>query len=241
LDTRPSPPPQRVRTSPYISLNLLGEYMVASFKRQRTILRTLKFPKDCVGPQFDPAQKAVVRYLAGGGGGASRLRPIIDGLLTGDGRGDWFERRDKLSAQAAECLLNMEGQLKLEGLAVSEGCDRSHRTTIGGVVVSVYPDLVVRGEKGGEPIVGAMKFRYVKTKPVNAEWAQYSATILHRYVESELALEGEVAQRTLCRVVDVFAGKVYEAPGTFKARRENVEAACWHIKNSWDSITLSDR
>ena len=86
-----------------------------------------------------------------------------------------------------------------------------------------------------------MKFRYVKTKPVNAEWAQYSATILHRYVESELALEGEVAQRTLCRVVDVFAGKVYEAPGTFKTRRENVEAACWHIKNSWNSITPSDQ
>jgi hypothetical protein len=76
---------------------------------------------------------------------------------------------------------------------------------------------------------------------LNAEWARHSATILHRYVESELDLEGEVAQRTLCRVIDVFAGKVYEAPGTFKARRENVEAACWHIKNSWDSITPSDR
>ena len=55
---------QRVRHEPQISLGLLGEYMVASFVRKRSILRESKFPKDYIVPQYDPAQKAVARYLA---------------------------------------------------------------------------------------------------------------------------------------------------------------------------------
>jgi hypothetical protein len=182
----------------------------------------------------------VVQYLVGGGGGSVRLQPIIDSLLTGKERSQWFERRDQLSSQAAECLVRMESTLRLDGLTISEGCDRSHRTTINGVVVSVYPDLIIRGTSEAGPMVGAIKFRYVKTKPVNQEWALFSATILHQYVEDQLTLDGEAAQRDMCRIVDVFAGMMYEAPSCFKARRKNVEAACWHIKNSWDSVTPGD-
>jgi hypothetical protein len=80
------------------------------------------------------------------------------------------------------------------------------------------------------------KFRYSKAKPVAGDWAAYSATVLHQFVEERLARGLTVAERRLCRFVDVFAGRVFEAPEAFKDRRKEIEAACWEIKQLWPTI-----
>jgi hypothetical protein len=42
------------------------------------------------------------------------------------------------------------------------------------------------------------------------------------------------------RFVDVLAGKVFEAPESFKARRKDIETACWNIKDVWSTVTPRD-
>jgi hypothetical protein len=215
--------------------------MVASFVRKRSILRDAKFPKDFIGPQYDPAQKAAVRYLAGGAGDRVRLASDIDGLLVGSERSRWFQQLQKLCEQAIKCVLDLEASLRLEGLQVGEGCDSDHRLEVSGVAVRVVPDLINRGVGRAGPFVGAMKFRYVMTKPINDEWAGYSATILHQFVDERLATGGAGAERRQCRYVDVFAGKAFEAPECYKERRKEVDAACLEIRGLWPSVELDSR
>ena len=232
---------QKVRNAPQLSLGLLGEYMVASFVRKRSILRDAKFPKDYIGPQYDPAQRAAVRYLAGGSGDRDRLAADIEALLIGSERSRWFQQRQKLCEQAIKCVLDLEVALKLEGLDVASGCDSDHRLGVSGVVVTVIPDLIIRGVSRARPFIGAMKFRYVKTRPINEEWAAYSATIIHQFVDERLATGEVCAERRQCRYVDVFAGRSYEAPESFKDRRKEVEAACREIKGLWPSVEMDGR
>jgi hypothetical protein len=230
---------QRVRQEPQISLSLLGEYMASSFVRKRSILKEAKFPKDFIGPQYDPAQKAAARYLAAGGGDRGQLVEDLEGLLVGSERSRWFQRREKLCQQAIDCILKLEAELKLESLDVSLGCNVAHRMPIAGVTVKVIPDLIVRGVSRKKPFVGAIKFRYVKTKVISEKWAAYSATVLHQFVEDNQAGEGGQADRRHCRFVDVFAGKIHEAPERFKELRNDIEAACEQIRELWKSVTNS--
>jgi hypothetical protein len=230
----------RVRNSPQMSLMLLGEYMSATFSRKRAILREAKYPKDFIVPQYDPVQKAASRYLAHGGGDRAQLTGDIDTLLTGSSKSRWFQMRDKLCQQAISCLLALESELKLEELDVTLGNDFRHRLTLAGVTVSIYPDILLRGIDSKGPFAGALKFRYGKTKAVTDEWGAASATILHLFTEQHLAGEEVRAERRHCRVVDVFAGKPFVAPESFKRRRKDIEAACWNIKNIWDHVSPSD-
>jgi hypothetical protein len=231
---------QKVRHDPQLSLGLLGEYMVAGFVRKRSILRSAKFPRDYIGAQYDPAQRAASRYLAGGGGDRERLARDIEGLLVGSDRSRWYRQRQALCEQAIRCVFDLEAALKLQGLEVEVACDPAHRLDISGVSIVVMPDVLVRGEGRKGAFLGAMKFRYVKTRPVDGRWAAYSATILHQFVEERLAVGGAGVERRQCRFVDVFAGKVFEAPGSYKERRNEVEAACWEIKQLWPTIDIGD-
>ncbi len=230
----------RVRVTPQMSLMLLGEYMSASFSRKRTILREAKFPKDFIVPQYQPAQKAASCYLARGGGSREQLTSDIDAMLAGSSKSRWFQIRDKLCLQAVSCVLALESELKLEDLDVTIGNDFRHRLTLGGVTVSVYPDILLRGTDRKGPFAGALKFRYGKTKAVTDAWGAASATILHLFAEQHLAGEEVRAERRHCRIIDVFAGKLFVAPESFKTRRKDIEAACWNIKNIWEHVLPSD-
>src|SRR3954468_23906390 len=97
--------PQKVRHSPQLSLNLLGEFMVASFVRRRSILREAKFPRDYIGPRYDPAQRAAARYLADPSRDIGRLNEDIAGLLATASKSKWFADRQKLCEQAMQCIV----------------------------------------------------------------------------------------------------------------------------------------
>jgi hypothetical protein len=213
--------------------------MVASFSRKKSILQEAKFPKDFIVPQYEPAQKAIARYLAHGEGNREQLVNDIESMLTGSPHTRWFRMRQQICQQAVSCLLAIESELKLENLDVAIGNNVRHRMGIAGVVVSVYPDLIVRGANRKGSFVGALKLRYGKTKAITEEWGAFSATILHQFAERYLASVEVRAERRHCRLVDVFAGKIFEAPESFKTRRKDVEAACWNIKNIWDTVTLA--
>lgn len=230
---------QKVRHTPQISLNLLGEFMESSFVRRRSILRQAKFPQDYIGPRYDPAQKAAARYLAGAPGDRQALESEIEALLQGSAKSQWFKNRQKLCAQALDCVLDLEASLKPDSLAVSIGCNRAHRVNIGGVSVIVMPDLLVHGAGRDGEFLGALKFRYGKTNPISQEWAANSATTLHQFVES-LGDGDRRVDRRHCKVIDVFAGKVYEAPVSYSERRKDIEAACWHIKEIWSRVRIKD-
>lgn len=229
---------RRVRQQPQLSLNLVGEYMSSSFVRRRSILRQAKFPEACIGPRYEPARKAAALYLTSDGDRAQLVRDL-EAMLTGSERSRWFKQRALLCQQAIDCILRLESGLKLDPLDVASGGSIKHRMEIAGVTVTVIPDLIVRGSNRKVPFVGATKFRYVKDSCVSESWAKYSTTLLHQLVEEQLADEGRMADRRQCRFVDVFAGRIYEAPENFAKLRDDITAACEQIRDLWKSVTLN--
>jgi hypothetical protein len=228
---------RRVRQQPQLSLNLVGEYMSSSFVRRRSILRQAKFPEPYIGPRYEPARKAAALYLASGGD-RDQLVSDLEAMLTGSERSRWFEQRSLLCRQAIDCILRLEAALKLDPLDVAFGGDIKHRMEIAGVTVTVVPDLIVRGSNRKGPFVGAIKFRYVKDSCVSESWTKYSTTLLHQFVEEQLSDEDRMADRRHCRFVDVFAGRIYEAPENFAKLRDEITAACEQIRDLWRSVSV---
>src|SRR4051812_41198601 len=66
------------RTTPRISVNKLGEYLVASAARRRGILRDQKAPKDFVVMTYTEATTAIAEHLAA----ASANLAVIDRMVT---------------------------------------------------------------------------------------------------------------------------------------------------------------
>ena len=227
---------RRVRQAPQLSLNLLGEYMASSFVRRKSILRQAKFPKDYIGPRYEPARKAAALFLTSGGD-RDQLARDLEAMLTGSERSRWFKQRALLCQQAIDCILRLESDLKLDPLDVAFGGNIKHRMEIAGVTVTVIPDLIVRGSNRKGPFVGAIKFRYVKDSCVSESWAKYSTTLLHQLVEEQLADEDCQADRRNCRFVDVFAGRIYEAPENFVKLRDDITVACEQIRELWKSVS----
>jgi len=132
-----------------MSLALLGEYMVASFSRRRSILRESKYPKDFIVPRYDPAQKAAARYLAHGARDQEQLLNDINEMLTGSSGSRWFQIRERLCQQATRFIMAIEAQLELEDLDIAAGNDPEHRMTIGGG----YRDRLPRPHRSREKLV----------------------------------------------------------------------------------------
>ncbi|ODS53415.1 MAG: hypothetical protein ABS36_12240 [Acidobacteria bacterium SCN 69-37] len=82
-------------------------------------------------------------------------------------------------------------------------------------------------------IVGAVKLFFSKTAALNDERSRYAGAILQMAVEGLKGAQG-VGHR-LCLVLDVFAGRLHQAPRTSRRRRQDVEAACSEIETMWSA------
>jgi hypothetical protein len=60
--------------------------------------------------------------------------------------------------------------------------------------------------------------------------------MLHRYASERLSTDGVHTPPRFCKVVDVFTGEVFEAPRSFKRRREDIRRACQMIVSIWERV-----
>lgn len=109
--------------------------------------------------------------------------------------------------------------------------------TIGGVNVSVRPELITLGPGRRNVVgIGATKLSLNKTTPPTLVSGTYIAALVHWFVDDALREEGQLAIATLCRIVDVPTGQVFTAPPRFTRKRNDLEAACQEIAGRWATI-----
>lgn len=223
---------QRLRTIPRISVNKLAEYMLASPSRRRGIIRDQKQPLDFVVARYTPVYEAVAISLVAGGD----IGPIRERLKTlYDATPDtvWKAQDMQLSVEALEAFLDFVDEIDLSGFDVSRAPDPSRLMDMGGVELSVRPELHLRDKSGS--IAGLLKIYISKTHPLDDEAAQYAGTVVHQYA-SEVLGNGKPLDHRQCFVVDLFARTVHVAPRAFKRRRENLLAACEEIAHRWPAV-----
>ena len=217
------------RTSPRITMNALAEYLTASASRRRTIVSDQKSPKAFRVAYYGDAEDAIVGAIAGSGDldQLNRGRAKVLALPTAK---PWdVSRRDtQLEAiEAARAFLQHQNAAPLRGLSLARR--RTSPLLVGTVSVSVRPELLVESSPG--VIVGAIKLYFSKTLPLSDERARYAGAILQMAVENLKASQAVDFRR--CLVLDVFAGRLSQAPRTYRRRRQDVDAACAEIAALW--------
>ena len=224
------------RPEPRISLNKLGEYLVATPRRRRRIIIEQKRPPEFHTAQYTEAQDAIASFLANGGNDDDTIRQALRRLAASTPRTDWDAQRIQLCVEALEAFMDFQDFPFLDGMAISPGASDPAKLQVAGVAVSVRPEVLLRRNgRSGSPELGAVKLYIGKTIPLDPQSGAYVATTLHQYVDEVLKPQ-RAAVRPNCVVLDVFAGEIYDAPRTFQRRREDIEAACQEIARAWPAF-----
>ena len=222
---------------PRISVNKLGEYMTAGPNRRRRIVRDQRDPKPFIVAMYNEARAAIVRHLLARQEDDGIIVEAIDGLSRVAGDDEWKARAAAVSIEALEAYLDMDAEVIDEAVDVTdpEGADR--RLEFAGVEVSVNPDvLLTTFDRDGRPRVGGVKVYIGKTISLDADAGDYVSTVVRRWVDTYLADERRRTERRLCRVIDVFGNRVFQAPQAYKRRMDNVSAACEEIALRWSAV-----
>lgn len=220
------------RTSPRISVNKLGEYLLANPVRRRRIISDQKYPADFIVARYRDAVDPIVRFLSSDSRDEQIISEAIDRLASRPVATDWQDQDRALSIEALESFLSCADQLPADGVAYSAGDADPERLTFAGVEVSVRPELLLTRSTPNGAQVGAFKIYVVKSFALTDDSAPYIGAVLQQFATDHLTPRGMPDYR-LCGVLDVFTGRVFMAPRAYRNRLSHVEAACEEIARAW--------
>lgn len=221
----------QARKNPRISVTKLGEYMTASVVRRRAIVRDQKRPRPAVVARYHKARRVIVDHLSGAGD-RHRLIDTIEDLDAQRPTSKWHAQDQLLSVEALDHFFDVH--VPLSTCQVRRCPGNPPKLNVNGVLVSVRPDLLVRGtHRDGRAWFGAVKVHISKGHALDETAAQYSATALHQWAEQHLATQSTPVNPRGCLVIDVFTQSVWSAPTAHQRRRAHLAAACEEIALRW--------
>jgi hypothetical protein len=225
---------------PKISARYLADFMAASERGRRTLLRGCKYQPIARLVQHDEAKSTVSKFLRDGDGNTATLTDkaqILRNRMADsdfdrdvlDHNADYIDRFaaifPDLDLPAAEFLPpGKSGPIVLNGVKVTTDIQfRLRRLT-----------------KTNKIRVGAAAFRYAKGKPLSPEVANWQSSFMLGYLnqtgtEPEAQPEGQ-----LCLTIDTAGGICHPAPSDAVSRFNNLEAACATISEWWPNISAPD-
>lgn len=183
---------ERVRTSPRISVAKLGEYLTATPRRRRAIIRAQHKPSDSIIARSHDARSAVVRFLTNqiGEEGLMAERERIRAVSTGS---EWARNDRRLSADAVDRFLDIADRVVV-GDRPRSGTDVPNSIEIARVRLSVRPDVIFMETKDSATRHGCIKLVFTRAVPISSDVGAYIGTALAEAAETigEGVLRGEV-------------------------------------------------
>lgn len=218
---------QRVRTSPSVSVESLGQYLVSPPLRRRSIIEREKYPSSFTNNYYDPARDAIESFLVGC---FDRMDLIcsMERLVEGPHETTYAQQRAYDCALAVLRFLEMPSPLP--AMTVTRAI--VSRIDVVGVDVRVAPDAILGGPAQGEvATVGAVKLLFSKT-PIGSTSPEVVAAATRSLAST---LGGKVYENA-CIAIDVFEGNVISAADVRRRTWRDVEAACEEIRRSWSTV-----
>lgn len=221
---------------PQISARYLADYMAASERTRRTIVRDCKYQPIARVMQHKEARAKIGNFIRTDKSNTIVLieaaRQLRDRLADSDFERDLFDHNAEYIERFANRFLGMKlpeaeylepgkvGPIDLEGVKVTiEICARLRRLT-----------------RTNKVRVGMAALRYAKNKPLSSTIGAWQSAFLYG-LHSVIGLdEGLAPEHKLCITIDASAGKVYPAPTDSVRRFQNMEAACATIAERWPNI-----
>lgn len=225
----------KVREEPRLSVNKLGEYMVAKPLRRKRILLDAKYPPVFMTKRYEEACETIVAYFTNGRDMNVVARKIEE---VAKRRGETtFEVETNLNViQALKQFYDNGDNMSLpdDFEAISGLGGNLPPLAIAGTAVSIRPEVLIHHELKGKPVTGAIKLYFSKTHPLEAESADYVGALVRHQMQE--VYDRIKVNPKCCYVYDVFQSKQYQAPNAYKQKFNNVEAACAEIADRWNSI-----
>jgi hypothetical protein len=226
----------RVRSSPRISVNKLGEYITSSPIRRRTILRNQKYPSEIIITRYNDCVDPIINFFADPVHDPGRLHRAIEEIRVQPALNDNQVTTRRVNIEALTRLLEAHELLTGNGLAFRRLPDQAPHLKIADVEVSVRPELeIVRTDRQGAIRYGLLKLYLKKSHPLEEDTAKYIATTLHQYAELNYG-PAEAVDPPCCLVLDIFAKRTHSAPRNYRNRRGDIVAACEEIGSRWSTL-----
>lgn len=219
---------------PKISINKLGEYMMATASRRKQILHDQKNPSAFKVARYKDARVTIVEFMEQMIS-ADEARLTAVGLRTDESGTEFTVQDRRLSAKAIDDFLSLSKEIEIDDLSVHGGNTfASEVIDFGGTKVSMRPDAILKNKKTGA-IVGCVKINFSKSSPLQEKSAAYVATALRAHLEVNLS-SPENVDPAKCYVVDVPTRTVCAAPKANKKRLSDLTAAGEEISARWESV-----
>lgn len=226
----------RVVNKPQISARFLADYMAASEKARRTIVRNCKYQAIARILQHDEAKLAVGKFIRGGGGEPSDLIQVVQQLRNRLADSDYDRTLYDTNADYIERFAQVYPKMTLPEAEIMAPGKKSPVTLNG---VKVNPDIsfyLQRVTRTNRVRAGAGTLRYAKGKPLRTETAKWQSAFLAGYLRKVIVDDTVEPELKLCVTVDAYAGICHPAPTDSIRRFQNMEAACATIAERWPNI-----
>lgn len=228
---------------PRLSANQLSEYLTASPTRRKSIIRDAQFPKTVLVARYDGARDGICRFLADGTRPQRILAEAVGALNARHGEAgatDWIKDDTRLSVAALQAFQKIYGQLALAKIDCRRVVKRVSPLKIADVEISVQLDLTTHrlGKNGGADTVGGVVMLFSKTETSSKsreERCRTASVLAALFAEQSLGYLGEMDHK-LCFSLDVFGGRLYQAPGTYKRKQTLMQDSCEEIHLRWMTI-----
>lgn len=216
----------KVRATPRVSINKLGEYLKAGPARRRKIVQDQKRPPTFQVIRYTEAESAIVESLLADD--VTVLDDAVDALQSTTPISKYDDQRITLCIEAIEAFRRID----LSGLGIPTFVHPSPAPatlSIAGVEVSVRPSVAARLKTRNGARLGLGKVYISKSFELDDDAGEYVAAVMRHFADVHY---GTTDHRKVF-VIDVFAGRVFVAPKAITRRMEDVEAACEEIAARW--------
>lgn len=230
-------PTHRLVNTPKVNSRYLSDYMVASERARRTIIRDCKYRKIARAIQHDRAKAFITNSLRGGSLSASALEQEGQRLL--DMMADTEFERDTLDING-DFLMAYASVFDMDTFPnTAEIVDAPTDFSVDINGVEVNADIrfgTQRVTRTNRLRTGLGTIRYAKNKPLDEEVGAYQSSVLYG-CRKMIDVQDETApEEKLCLTLDCATGKFIPAPSDATRRFQNMEAACATIAERWDNI-----
>lgn len=230
----------RMVNEPKISARYLADFMAASERGRRTLLRGCKYRPIARLVQHDEAKSTISKFLREGDGNTVTLtekaQTLRNRMADSDFDRDLLDHNADYIDRFAEVFPDMElpsVEFHPPGKAPS--------IELNGVKVTTEIQFRLRRlTKTNKIRVGGAAFRYAKGKPIPAEVANWQSAFMLGYLHQTGTEPEAEAEGQLCLTIDVAGGVCHAAPTDAVTRFNNMEAACATISEWWSNIAAPE-
>lgn len=218
-----------------ISINQLADFSKSSEAQKKSIIRQQKTPNTFKTAWYQLAKARIKKVMANKGD----IQPILDGIevlknKTLTKKRQINDRTVSLDAMQRFINLQIPNLLKDYDYKVLKNAE-SKSIYVKGVEVIVSPDLIIEIEIEGKKYLGAVKTHISKGNKFDKNQQLYVASALHKYLETEIAKNGELVLPELCLSIDVFGDGIISSPKDISTKIRDIEVMCEEIKSMWEA------